>query len=199
MLPIYGPSNERDTVGLAADTAANPLLYIAPCKFVANDPLTYLGPYTYFTYAVMYNDLADSVGEYVRFSQAEMDPYLTARNGSPNFPRLRKSTMSMLRSCVLSAGPDAPALRQARDARRCLHPGLHRLRSPPFRTAAPCRDAASLAWGKHPMGKHPIAPARSSDLILHCDENQQRRTNGNGRQRIRSKPNESAPPHSRGG
>ena len=75
MLPIFGPSNERDTIGLAADTAANPLIYIAPYKFVANDPLTYLGPYTYFTYAVMYNDLADSVDEYVRFSQAEMDPY----------------------------------------------------------------------------------------------------------------------------
>jgi len=75
MLPVFGPSNERDAAGLAADTAANPLLYIAPYKFVANDPLTYLGPYTYFTYAVMYNDLADSVDEYVRFSQAEMDPY----------------------------------------------------------------------------------------------------------------------------
>ncbi len=75
MLPIYGPSNERDTVGLAADTAANPLIYISPYKFVANDPLTYLGPYTYLNYAVMYNDLADSVDEYVRFSQAEMDPY----------------------------------------------------------------------------------------------------------------------------
>jgi len=75
MLPIFGPSNERDTLGLAADTAANPLLYIAPYEFVANDPLTYLGPYTYFNYAVMYNDLTDNVGEYVRFSQAEMDPY----------------------------------------------------------------------------------------------------------------------------
>ena len=75
MLPIFGPSNERDTVGLAADTAANPLIYIAPYKFVANDPLTYLGPYTYLNYAVMYNDLADSVDEYVRFSQTEMDPY----------------------------------------------------------------------------------------------------------------------------
>ena len=75
MLPIFGPSNERDTLGLAADTAANPLLYIAPYEFVAANPLTWLGPYTYFTYAVMYNDLADSVGEYVRFSQAEMDPY----------------------------------------------------------------------------------------------------------------------------
>jgi ABC-type transporter lipoprotein component MlaA/pimeloyl-ACP methyl ester carboxylesterase len=75
MLPVYGPSNDRDTVGLAADTAANPLLYIVPYKFVANDPLTYLGPYTYLAYAVMYNNLADSVGEYVRFSQAEADPY----------------------------------------------------------------------------------------------------------------------------
>ena len=75
MLPIFGPSNERDTLGLAADTAANPLLYISPYEFVANDPLTYLGPYSYFTYADMYNNLADSVGEYVRFSQAEMDPY----------------------------------------------------------------------------------------------------------------------------
>jgi pimeloyl-ACP methyl ester carboxylesterase len=75
MLPIYGPSNERDTVGLAADTAANPLIYIAPYKFVAANPLTYLGPYSYFTYVVLYNNLADSVNEYVRFSQAEMDPY----------------------------------------------------------------------------------------------------------------------------
>ena len=75
MLPIYGPSNERDTLGLAADTAANPLLYIAPYNFKANNPLTYLGPYTWFTYLDMYNDMADTVGEYVRFSQAEMDPY----------------------------------------------------------------------------------------------------------------------------
>ena len=75
MLPIFGPSNERDTVGLAADSAANPLLYISPYALVADNPLTYLGPYTYFTYAVMYNDLSDTVREYVRFSRAEADPY----------------------------------------------------------------------------------------------------------------------------
>jgi len=75
MLPLYGPSNERDTIGLAADTAANPLLYIAPYKFDVNKPLTYLGPYSYVAYAIMYNDLADTVDEYVRFSKAEMDPY----------------------------------------------------------------------------------------------------------------------------
>ncbi len=75
MLPLFGPSNERDTLGLAADTAANPLLYIAPYQPVENNPFTYLGPYSYFTYAVMYNNLADSVQEYVRFNRAEMDPY----------------------------------------------------------------------------------------------------------------------------
>ena len=75
MLPFFGPSNDRDAVGLAADTAANPLLYIAPYHFDINKPLTYLGPYSYLTYIVMYNNLADSVGEYVRFSQAEADPY----------------------------------------------------------------------------------------------------------------------------
>ena len=61
MLPFLGPSNDRDTVGWGADTAANPLLYISPYKFNGNDPLTYLGPYTYFTYAVMYNDFSDTV------------------------------------------------------------------------------------------------------------------------------------------
>ena len=75
MLPFLGPSNDRDTVGWAADTAANPLLYISPYKFDGNNPLTYLGPYTYFTYADMYNNMSDTVDEYVRFSQAEMDPY----------------------------------------------------------------------------------------------------------------------------
>jgi ABC-type transporter lipoprotein component MlaA len=75
MLPVYGPSNERDTLGLAADTAANPLLYISPYEFYGDNPLTYLGPYTYFTYADMYNNLSDTVEEYVRFSKAEMDPY----------------------------------------------------------------------------------------------------------------------------
>lgn len=75
MLPLLGPSNERDALGFAADTAANPLIYIAPYNVVRSNPLTYLGPYTYFNYAVMYNDLSENVGEYVRFSRAEMDSY----------------------------------------------------------------------------------------------------------------------------
>ena len=75
MLPFLGPSNDRDLVGFGADTAANPLLYISPYKFNSHNPLSYLGPYTYLNYVVMYNNLSDSVNEYVRFSQAEADPY----------------------------------------------------------------------------------------------------------------------------
>ena len=75
MLPLLGPSNERDTLGWAADTAANPLIYIGSLKFSETDPLTCHGAYDYFSYAVAYNDLADNVDEYVRFSKAEMDPY----------------------------------------------------------------------------------------------------------------------------
>ena len=75
VLPFLGPSNVRDTVGFAADTAMNPLLYISPYDLDASNPLTYFGPYSYCIYAVTYNDLSDSVGEYVRFSQAAMDPY----------------------------------------------------------------------------------------------------------------------------
>ena len=40
MLPFFGPSNERDTVGLGADIAANPLIYISPYELVANNPFT---------------------------------------------------------------------------------------------------------------------------------------------------------------
>jgi pimeloyl-ACP methyl ester carboxylesterase len=40
-----------------------------------DDPLTWLGPYSYVNYGIMYNNLSDSVDEYARFSQAEADPY----------------------------------------------------------------------------------------------------------------------------
>ncbi len=61
MLPILGPSNERDSVGAAADSAVNPLSYFAP--------------YSYIPMGITYNDLTDSVDEYVRLSKVEADPY----------------------------------------------------------------------------------------------------------------------------
>src|SRR4051812_21770108 len=75
MLPIYGPSNERDTLGLLTDTMANPMTYISPYSFTPTDPRTYVSPYTYYYFATMYNNLTDSVDEYARMGEAEMDPY----------------------------------------------------------------------------------------------------------------------------
>lgn len=75
MLPLYGPSNERDAVGLAADTAANPWTYITPYPSENGDLLTYISPYSYYSYFAMYNNLSDSVDDYVRFSKTEEDPY----------------------------------------------------------------------------------------------------------------------------
>ena len=75
MLPIFGPSSERDALGFAVDTAANPLTYLTPYPFTPTDPLTYFSPYSYHSAVVVYNNLADSVDDYARFSETEMDPY----------------------------------------------------------------------------------------------------------------------------
>ena len=75
MLPIFGPSNERDVVGFWADTAASPLTYVAPYDFDPSNPLTYFSPYGYSSAAVTYNNLSDSAEEAARFSETEMDPY----------------------------------------------------------------------------------------------------------------------------
>jgi ABC-type transporter lipoprotein component MlaA/pimeloyl-ACP methyl ester carboxylesterase len=75
MLPIFGPSNDRDAIGLGADTAANPLTYITPYPFDPANPLTYFSPYTYCEIGITYNDLSDSVDSLARFVKAEMDAY----------------------------------------------------------------------------------------------------------------------------
>ena len=69
MLPILGPSNDRDVLGLIGDAAAN--------------PLTYFSPYSYGSYGISYNNLAGTVDEYVRRSQTETDPYATLQLTAP--------------------------------------------------------------------------------------------------------------------
>ena len=75
MLPIFGPSNERDVLGFGADTAAHPLTYLTAYDFDAGNPLTYFSPYTYYSGALLYNNLTDTVEDTLRFSETEMDPY----------------------------------------------------------------------------------------------------------------------------
>jgi ABC-type transporter lipoprotein component MlaA len=71
----FWPSNERDTLGFAADTAANPLTYFTPFPFNPDNPLTYVSPYTYYSVAATYNNLSDTVDGSVRFTRTQMDPY----------------------------------------------------------------------------------------------------------------------------
>lgn len=76
MLPVYGPSNDRDTVGLAGDTAANPFTYLPYfTDYPSSGAISYISPYTYWSYAAKYNDLSDTVDDYARFAQTEQDPY----------------------------------------------------------------------------------------------------------------------------
>src|ERR1043166_5866785 len=77
MLPVLGPSNERDALGFAADTMANPFTYLTPYPFTPEDPLTYLTPYTYYAAAATYNGLSDTVDGYTRSIESEKDAYAT--------------------------------------------------------------------------------------------------------------------------
>jgi ABC-type transporter lipoprotein component MlaA/pimeloyl-ACP methyl ester carboxylesterase len=65
MLPLLGPSSDRDALGTAADAAAN--------------PITYFTPYSYSSYGFAFNDLSDSVDRYKRLSESESDPYSIMR------------------------------------------------------------------------------------------------------------------------
>ncbi|MFO1501813.1 MAG: alpha/beta fold hydrolase [Verrucomicrobiota bacterium] len=75
MLPVVGPSNDRDLVGMAGDSAANPLAYLSPYPFETHRPLTYLRPYSYYTAASTYNSLSDDVDDYVRSVVSAQDAY----------------------------------------------------------------------------------------------------------------------------
>ena len=61
MLPVFGPSDKRDAVGLVGDTAANPMTYFFPYKLISS--------------AGTANNLTDSVEGFVRFSRSEADSY----------------------------------------------------------------------------------------------------------------------------
>lgn len=76
MLPVFGPSNDRDLLGLVGDAAAN--------------PLTYFQPYSYIGQGVTFNNLSGTVDEYVRFSRTETDPYAMLQITTPFLREKRK-------------------------------------------------------------------------------------------------------------
>ncbi len=61
MLPVFGPSDVRDGIGLVGDTAA--------------EPQTYFFPYDFIGSGVMANNFSDTVEGSVCFSESEADSY----------------------------------------------------------------------------------------------------------------------------
>jgi len=68
VLPLFGPSNVRDTVGLVGDQFLNPVRYVDPTEasFVISA----------FKYT---NDYTFRLGEYESFKKAAYDPYIAMR------------------------------------------------------------------------------------------------------------------------
>ena len=69
VIPILGPSNARDSVGLATDTAMHPLVWVPT-------------PYNYSLYGLSFNVMVDKTGEFKRLSEAGSDSYDFARQAS---------------------------------------------------------------------------------------------------------------------
>jgi ABC-type transporter lipoprotein component MlaA len=61
MLPIFGPSDDRDGVGLAGDAAANPMFYFYPYEFISP--------------GITANNFSDTVEASVCFSKSQADSY----------------------------------------------------------------------------------------------------------------------------
>jgi ABC-type transporter lipoprotein component MlaA/pimeloyl-ACP methyl ester carboxylesterase len=65
MLPLLGPTNDRDALGGFLDRAVN--------------PITYFPPYAYIPQGVTYNNLTESVDGYLRADKTDQDAYIVLK------------------------------------------------------------------------------------------------------------------------
>ncbi len=91
VIPILGPSSERDGIGLLLDTASNPVSW-AP------------NPYNYALYGLSFNTISDKTGEFKRLTEAGTDSYAFARQASA---LVRENDVSEFR---ITEMPSEPAL-----------------------------------------------------------------------------------------
>lgn len=78
VLPFFGPSNLRDTVGIVGDTFLTPFTYIEP---------DWLGPAVAAQNIV--NSTSLSLGEYEKIKDASIDPYTAIKDGYIKARRLK--------------------------------------------------------------------------------------------------------------
>lgn len=66
--PFIGPSNVRDTIGLAGDSFTDPFLYVEPIVTSATSTLNVL------------NETSLTLGDYEKFKESALDPYISLRD-----------------------------------------------------------------------------------------------------------------------
>ncbi len=78
VLPFWGPSSLRDTVGLAGDAMLNPVNWSATERAVKGYDSTWRHSVQALDFA---NASPDQIRTYDSFKQAAVDPYISVRNG----------------------------------------------------------------------------------------------------------------------
>jgi len=73
--PVFGPSSLRDTIGLGADAASNPLFWLSPGY--AESAGIWAGEHM--------NDTSLVIGEYEDFKKSAIDPYVAMRDAYLNY------------------------------------------------------------------------------------------------------------------
>ncbi len=122
VIPVFGPSNERDSIGLAGDTAVNPAYWLS-------------SPYLYGTYGFAFNNIVDKTGEFKRFTEAGADTYSAARQISAV---LRENDISKFR---IPEMPNKPSI-------NLLSTIFTTLRNPVFSDRVKTRSALIPSTGK---------------------------------------------------
>ncbi|MDI6776001.1 MAG: VacJ family lipoprotein [Syntrophales bacterium] len=77
--PFFGPSNVRDTIGMAGDFFADPLFYINPRTDLGFVEVNTTYP-TIGTATDKLNETSLTLGTYEEFKESAIDPYVSTRN-----------------------------------------------------------------------------------------------------------------------
>lgn len=94
VIPILGPSSERDGIGLLLDTASNPVAWTPT-------------PYHYALYGLSFNVIVDKTGEFKRLTEAGTDSYAFARQAAS---LIRDNDVSEFRITEMPSEPPLSSL-----------------------------------------------------------------------------------------
>ncbi len=85
--PFFGPSTLRDTVGMAGDFFADPLLYVGSTRDYLGIANINSDNHTAVTVTQNINDTSLTLGTYEEFKESSLDPYISMRDAYFNYRR----------------------------------------------------------------------------------------------------------------